>query len=784
MAAVQTGSSEAQLRVGSSRARLSSRDQAAAVIQLAPFLCLATMPMAIALVVAGLVAGVSWPSIMPAFLVAVVHAGLAAWVRHLRIDQDSSGEGALRHTVQVAAGVGILWGVAIFCSITAGDFAFSIAAIVVAAGMIAWASVGIGALPWAGPALLAPMVTATLMACIFYMPPELYPSAGIVLLMTIITPLVCIPPCLLVMTYLKDKVELREQRELINILLKEFGTRPGDWVWHVDKSGRLERVSDRFADAARQEPRLLLGQPLSDFVASLSPENEAVVAQVEAAMAARETIQEVIVKLDRPGEEHWWRVSGKALYDDHDGYAGYIGTASDITAQRMAERRITYLAHHDNLTGLLNRAKLTDHLKHAVARLERYGSSFAVLFLDLDQFKTTNDTFGHLIGDELLVGVGQRIRDSISDKDYAARLGGDEFAIIVNDECRDEQVAQLAARLIETLSEPYEVGGHTLNIGVSIGISLAPTNGTRPDQILSNADLALYRAKEEGRGRYRFFEDHMGSSIRERRKLEIEIREAILQGQFVLHYQPLVSTETHRPDAFEALVRWNHPTRGTIQPADFIPVAEQSGLIQQIGDWTVREACMAAARWPSHIGVAVNLSAKHFHVSDIVDVVTAALEKSGLAPGRLELEITESVLLTNSEDVIGKLQALKKLGVSIAMDDFGTGYSSLSYLLKFPFDKIKIDKSFVDASGDDLTARNILRTIIQLAKSLDIAITAEGVETQLQADLLRELDCNQLQGFYFAKALDEIDLAVYLMGTFTSNRRSEAVPKAPLLKTA
>ena len=315
-----------------------------------------------------------------------------------------------------------------------------------------------------------------------------------------------------------------------------------------------------------------------------------------------------------------------------------------------------------------------------------------------------------------------------------------------------------------------------MSIGVSIGIAIAPINGTRPDQILRNADLALYRAKAEGRGTWRFFESQMDSDVRERRMLELELRQALKEGEFVLHYQPLVSAEHNKPSGFEALVRWNHPVRGVVPPAEFIPIAEQTGLIKQIGDWTIREACHAAARWPSDLLVAVNLSAKHFRISDITAVVREALATSRLPPHRLELEITESLLIERPDEVVEKLGELKALGVTIAMDDFGTGYSSLSHLLKFPFDKIKIDRSFVTASPEDVIARDILRSIASLGKTLKIMIAAEGVETQEQVDFLRDIACGELQGFYFAKPLNEIDLARYFLAQFDPRTGRDATP--------
>jgi predicted signal transduction protein with EAL and GGDEF domain len=335
----------------------------------------------------------------------------------------------------------------------------------------------------------------------------------------------------------------------------------------------------------------------------------------------------------------------------------------------------------------------------------------------------------------------------------------------------------LAGRIIDEVREPYRIDEEVVTIGISIGIAIAPINGTRPDQLLRNADLALYRAKADGRSVYRFFESQMDSDARERRMLELELRDAMKNGELVLHYQPLVNAEDNQPTGFEALIRWHHPIRGLVAPAEFIPIAEQTSLIIEIGDWTIEQACLAAANWPEHLTVAVNLSAKHFRLSDIALVVRKALTITGLAPQRLELEITEGLLMENPEQVTAKLGEIRDLGVTIVMDDFGTGYSSLSYLLKFPFDKIKIDKSFIDASTEDTVARDILRAIASLGKTLKLKITAEGVETKEQADFLSEIACHQLQGFFFARPLDAIDLPQYLL-TQVSSRVQEVKAEA------
>ncbi len=569
---------------------------------------------------------------------------------------------------------------------------------------------------------------------------------------------------------LQDQREiLHEQAEIISLLLNEFDGKPSDWLWRFDSKGHLYKVSDRFAAVCRDGN--LTGKDFCTLLRSLSMENEAIALSVARDVQARTPFHDVIVKVDRDTEENWWCLSGKPLLNEGGVYQGYVGTASDITAERLVEREVSFLAHHDALTGLLNRAQFTDRLKQAVAKLERYGSPFAILYMDLDKFKFVNDSRGHLIGDRLLTEVGKRIRATLSDADTAARLGGDEFAIILNNDCDVGYASALASRLIDKISEAYHLDEEIISIGVSIGIALAPINGTRPDQILRNADLALYRAKAEGRGAYRLFEAQMDSSMRERRMLELELRQAIKNGEFVLHYQPLVSADDNRPTGFEALMRWDHPIRGVVPPIEFIPIAEFSGLIQQIGDWAIQEACAAAACWPGDMVVAVNISPKHFQLSDIISVVRKALADSKLPPQRLELEITESLLIQRPEEVVAKLSELKALGITITMDDFGTGYSSLSYLMKFPFDKIKIDRSFVKACTEDNAARDILRTIAALGKSLKMRVTAEGVETFEQVEFLREIACNQLQGYFFAKPLNEIGLAGYLINQFQAEHR-------------
>jgi diguanylate cyclase (GGDEF)-like protein/PAS domain S-box-containing protein len=674
--------------------------------------------------------------------------------------------GAVRKAMLNAALMGLIWGLLPLLVLPAANMLLTMATCIALAGVLFTAGFALLILPQAALAFGAPVVVGSL-AAILALPDsaERYVMTTLLFAYMLVMAFVCIHYGRNLVRHLANEAKIREQKDIISLLLKEFEENSSDWLWEFDRHGRFPRISDRFSAASGLPKEQLVGLGFSDFLRSVGEENDPVLEELRLEIERQRTFSGVELKVIVAGVERFWRLTGKPVFDE-TGYAGYIGTASDITAEKTAERRINYLAHNDALTGLLNRAKFTDHLKQSAARLERYGSPFAVLYLDLDEFKAINDSRGHMVGDKLLVQVSRRIRSTLRETDIAARLGGDEFAVILNSDCEAGATAALARRLVEAVSRPYDIDEEKVLVGLSIGIATAPANGTRPDQILRNADLALYRAKAAGRSTYRFFESQMDSEMRQRRTAEFELRQAVKEGELALHYQPLVSADDNRPMGFEALVRWNHPVRGLVAPADFIPIAEQTGLIREIGDWTIREACQAAARWPDDLVVAVNLSPRHFRMSDMAAVVRDALLKSGLAPHRLELEITENLLIDDPAEAMAKLAELRSLGVVIALDNFGTGYSSLSYLLKFPFDKIKIDRSFVTASTGDDVARDVLRSIASLGRKLKIRVTAEGVETQEQVEFLRDIACTQLQGFYFARPLDELDLASYFLTRF------------------
>ena len=428
-----------------------------------------------------------------------------------------------------------------------------------------------------------------------------------------------------------------------------------------------------------------------------------------------------------------------------------IVVIDDITERKKSEQRIAFMAHHDVLTGLANRLAVMEKIEEAVARHRRRGDPFAVLLLDLDRFKHVNDTLGHGVGDALLRETAVRLRASLRETDVLARLGGDEFAIVQGSDDANQRVAAsaLADRITEIISEPFNIDGNQVNIATSIGIALAPEHAANSDSLMKMADLALYRAKSAGRNGYRFFDPEMSMAASARHELEIELRRAVQQDELELHYQPIVDSKTCRICGAEALIRWRHPTKGLVLPDQFIPLAEETGIITQIGEWLMQTACADAANWPADIKVAVNLSAVQFRKNNLVDVVMCALAQSGLPPERLELEITETALIESAIECLPALRQFKNLGIAVALDDFGTGYSSLSQLMMFPFDKIKVDKSFTQNLTKRTECAAIIAATLTLARSLDIATTAEGVETAEQYRLLRLAGVTSLQGYLF-----------------------------------
>ena len=539
----------------------------------------------------------------------------------------------------------------------------------------------------------------------------------------------------------RNKSELRKQQALLDTALENMSQ--GLCMFDID--GRIVLYNERYAAMMDLDPPPHEGQALVEVlelqkaVGQWKGDAPQYVGELIEEMRAGRTVERVIVRIDRSIRVvHQPMASG-----------GWVATFEDITEWEKAQQQISHMARHDGLTNLPNRTLFRERLERAL-HLSKRSDQLAVLCLDLDHFKEINDSLGHPVGDALLREVARRLSECVTEDDTVARLGGDEFAVVQFCRgCDPTTSSALASRLVERIGEPYDVAGHQLVIGVSVGVSLAPDDGDNPDLLLKNADLALYRAKADGRGTYRFFEAGMDARAQARRMLELDLRAALRRQEFEIHYQPIVDIAGDRTVAFEALVRWNHPERGRIAPGSFIPLAEETGLIVPLGEWVLR-ACAEAAGWPGAIVVAVNLSPVQFKNPNLPAMVMSALQTSGLPANRLELEITESVLLQNSEATLETLHELRAQGVRISLDDFGTGYSSLSYLRSFPFDKIKIDRSFVQelASREDSMA--IVRAVAGLGRSLGIVTTAEGVENAEQLDLLRREGCNQAQGYLFS----------------------------------
>jgi diguanylate cyclase (GGDEF)-like protein/PAS domain S-box-containing protein len=557
---------------------------------------------------------------------------------------------------------------------------------------------------------------------------------------------------------IEQKLRLSEERYNLAIEMSSIGT----WDWNIQSndlywSPRMREIVGIVDEAF---------EPINSefFTGLLHPDDIERVGSARREHLENRTPYHVEFRLrHKQGSYVWVRARGQAVWDDAGKPVRMAGSTEDITERVTLQNRLTHLAHHDVLTGLLNRVLFQERMAEASERAQ-LGEPFALLSIDLDGFKTVNDTLGHLAGDKLLKLVAQRLGSCVRNTDTLARLGGDEFAMIHSSMDPLSTSRALAARVIGALSAPYYIDGTQTQVGVSIGVAIARGDGADSDRLMKEADLALYRAKHEGRGVFRFFEPAMSANIEDRQALAIDLRNALANDEFALHYQPLVSVATNEIVGFEALARWNHPKRGWVPPVEFISVAEESGLINKIGEWVLMEACREAATWPDGLKVAVNVSPIQFRGGIIMLVVAQALARSGLRADRLELEITETVLLEENEGSLGVLRQLHELGVLISLDDFGTGYSSLSYLQHFPFDKIKIDSSFIARIGDNDDDIGIVHAVVSLAAKLGVETTAEGVETEEQLAVIREEGCTEMQGYLFSPPRPAEEIARLFLG--------------------
>jgi diguanylate cyclase (GGDEF)-like protein/PAS domain S-box-containing protein len=548
-----------------------------------------------------------------------------------------------------------------------------------------------------------------------------------------------------------------EKEEVVSLLLREFEENEADWLWEVDTARRLRSVSPRFAFALGRPQVEVEGMPLLELVAGRNwntGQFPASLHDLAEKLKDRENFSNMLVQVSILGEERWWELSGTPIRDDRGRFTGFRGVGSDVTEQRKSSEKIAYLARFDTLTQLPNRLQLTEALGEGLRYAEQWRTRCALLMVDLDRFKSVNDSLGHMTGDKLLAQVSARLKSLMGENQLCGRLGGDEFAIVIRDLHKADEINELAKRVIERLSEPYQVDQHTLYVGASVGSAMGPRDGKTVEELMRNADLALYRAKDAGGGEHCRFEPVLHASAEERRQLEVALRKALGRDEMELHYQPVVDSRSEKVVSFEALVRWNSADHGFVSPGKFIPLAEDTRLIVPIGKWVMRKACEEARNWPDHVKVNVNVSPEQLLEPGFHQEVVEALAVSGLRPERLEVEVTESIFLRDASVARNALEQVMALGCSVALDDFGTGYSSLGYIRKLRFSTIKVDRTFVQgAAQGSAESLAIINAVVAMAKSLDMTTTAEGVETAGEAELIRNLGCEKIQGYYFGRPM-------------------------------
>ena len=552
-----------------------------------------------------------------------------------------------------------------------------------------------------------------------------------------------------------------EKDEVVSLLLREFEEHQADWLWQIDTQRRIKGASPRFAyalgcDAKSAEGKLIIELLSGSLWATgdLPPSLH----ELAERLKRRESFANLVVQVEVPAGRRWWEISGTPIVDDSGVFAGFRGVGSDVTQQRESSEKIAYLARYDTLTGLPNRLMLTEGLAEALRYSAQWKSRCAFLMIDLDRFKSVNDSLGHHVGDRLLAQVSQRLQSVMTPNEQVGRLGGDEFAVVIRDASRSGHVNEVAQRVVDAISQPYSVDNHSLYIGASVGSAMGPRDGASVEALMRNADLALYQAKDDGGGTHRRFQPSLHSNAQEKLKLEASLRTAIGKDEMELHFQPVVNAKSEHVVSFEALLRWNSKDHGFVSPAKFIPLAEDTRLIVPIGDWVLREACRQALGWPEDIKVAVNVSGEQLLEPRFSQNVVRALADTGLPAHRLEVEVTESVFLRDGRTARQTLEEIIALGCTIALDDFGTGYSSLGYLRTLRFSTIKVDRSFVQgASQDNQESLAIINAVVAMAQSLEMSTTAEGVEDAAQAELVRELGCTKIQGYYFGRPMSALE---------------------------
>ncbi|MEO9599933.1 EAL domain-containing protein [Parasphingorhabdus sp.] len=570
------------------------------------------------------------------------------------------------------------------------------------------------------------------------------------------------------------EASLNEKSEVVSLLLKEFEDSGADWLWQTDTSRRITHVSPRFARAIGLPSDEIEGKPFLQLVAGESWDSgkfSDALHELADKLKRRDSFSDILVPVQINGENRWWELSASPKVDDSGVFHGFRGVGSDITEQRESADKISNMARFDTLTRLPNRLQLTETVGDVLETVEKWNGRCGFMMIDLDRFKAVNDTLGHPVGDRLLARVSDRLRSIMTDNELCGRLGGDEFAIVVKDASDTQYMESLAQKIIDTLSRPYEVDRHTLYIGASVGAAIGPRDGRTVEMLMRSADLALYRSKDQGGGAYNQYEPKLHVQAEERRVMEMALRKAEENDELSLNYQPVVSADSGGVVGFEALLRWTSSQFGTVSPARFVPLAEDARLIVSMGEWVMRQACKEAMNWPSTVKVAVNVSADQLVEPSFLPMVVSALEASGLPPSRLEIEVTESIFMREGTGAVEMLDRIIGLGINLSLDDFGTGYSSLGYLRKTRFTTIKIDRSFVQgAAKNSPESLAIIRAVVAMADSLGMSTTAEGTETLEEVNMVKQLGCRKIQGYYFGRPLVADD-ARGLFGAFNAKRQ-------------
>jgi diguanylate cyclase (GGDEF)-like protein/PAS domain S-box-containing protein len=562
------------------------------------------------------------------------------------------------------------------------------------------------------------------------------------------------------------EVGVAEKDEVVSLLLREFEENEADWLWQIDVNRRVRSASPRFAFALGQDIASIEGKPFLQLVSGEAWENGQFppsLHDLAERLKRRESFSNLLVQVTMASGRRWWELSGTPMLDENGRFLGFRGVGSDVTEQRESDEKIAYLARYDTLTGLPNRLMLTEALGEAMRYAAQWRTRCAFLMIDLDRFKQVNDSLGHQVGDRLLAQVSQRLRAVLTDNEQCGRLGGDEFAVVIRDASQSQYVQRVADAIIGSLSQPYEVDHHRLYVGASVGSAIGPRDGSTVETLMRNADLALYRAKDQGGSEHCAYEPELHANAEERRQLELALRQAIGNQELQLNFQPVVDANREHIVSFEALLRWHSAAHGFVSPGKFIPLAEDTRLIVPIGEWVLQEACRQAAAWPGNIKVAVNVSGEQLLEPQFASSVVRALADSGLPAHRLEVEVTESIFLRDPRTARQSLEEIMALGCSVALDDFGTGYSSLGYLRTLRFSTIKVDRSFVQgAAQGHRESLAIIRAVVAMAQSLEMTTTAEGVETSEEVELIRSLGCNKIQGYYFGRPMEPDDALALL----------------------